>query len=254
MLRELVEASPEVVVRPGRGVPEELIRQAEALIGPLSPSYRWWLAEYGSAQLGGEWLATLAPPEHRAHAHDELTTAWRRTGDRLCFHTEADGGDTYYFALDERVGAEHPVVRVGHDGDEEPYADSFAGFLTVQVALANRLRDGPNPDLARLWRLTPGVLLPNGVLIYGPHTIAERNETYEVHRYAPHWVLIGDDSGGSGLFMRRHGRDRTSVHRLDLGAIEEDIATAAGQRLTGDLLGWLGQGADMTRHQYSSGQ
>ncbi|WP_406499491.1 SMI1/KNR4 family protein [Streptomyces sp. NBC_00846] len=56
--------------------------------------------------------------------------------------------------------------------------------------------------------------------------------------YAPEWVLIGDDSGGGGLFMRRHGRDRTRVHRFDLGAIGEDVE-ADCELLTDDLIGWL---------------
>ncbi|MGW0432666.1 hypothetical protein ACWDV4_08985 [Micromonospora sp. NPDC003197] len=108
--------------------------------------------------------------------------------------------------------------------------------------------------MARLWRSTPGVLLPNGVLIYGPQTITERNQTYEVARYAPHWVLIGDDSGGGGLFMRRHGRDRASVHHLDLGAIEPDIMGAASGKVTDDLLGWLRAGGDIPERRYSAGQ
>ena len=76
-------------------------------------------------------------------------------------------------------------------------------------------------------------------MVYGPQAIRERNETYEVREYAPDWVLIGDDSGGSGLFMRRHGRDRTSVFRLDLDAIEPDVERG-GERVTDDLIGRLG--------------
>ncbi|WP_340374305.1 NADAR family protein [Streptomyces sp. SS7] len=60
--------------------------------------------------------------------------------------------------------------------------------------------------------------------------------------YAPDWVLVGDDSGGRGLFMRRHDRDRAAVYGLDLGAVEHDIE-AVGELLTDDLLGWLAEGA-----------
>lgn len=206
-------------------------------MGALPPSYRWWLAEYGSGRVGGADVATVAPPEH-ADAYEAITAGWRLNGDRLCFAAEPDGGDEYFFVLGARPGAEHPVVR---RDQEEPVADTFAGFLAVQTALATGLKDGPNPTMARLWRSTPGVLLDNGVHVYGPQAIWERNETFEVAEYAPGWVLIGDDSGGGGLFMRRHGRDRVSVFRLGLGAIEPDIE-AAGERLTDDLIGWLGQG------------
>ncbi|MFD4857997.1 hypothetical protein [Streptomyces atratus] len=60
-------------------------------------------------------------------------------------------------------------------------------------------------------------------------------------RYAPDWVLVGDDGGGGGLFMRGHGRDRTRVYRLDLGAIDEDVE-ADGDPMTDDLLGRLSAG------------
>ncbi|GGT41949.1 hypothetical protein P6B95_40190 [Streptomyces atratus] len=41
--------------------------------------------------------------------------------------------------------------------------------------------------------------------------------------------------------MRRHGRDRTRVYRLDLGAIDEDVE-ADGDPMTDDLLGRLSAG------------
>jgi len=260
LLRELVEGSPFLTTRPGRGVPQAWIQQVEAILGPLPPSYRWWLSEYGAGTLGGGWIASIAPPDLRGHVDDDLTAPGRLVDGRLCFYAEPDCGDSYHFVHPGRrssgtaAPAEWPVVRCDVFGDEEPFAESFAGFLAVSVARAAGLGDGPNPSLARLWRSTPGVLLPNGVLIYGPQTITERNETYEVADYAPHWVLVGDDSGGGGLFMRRHGRDRASVHLLDLGAIEPDIMGAASEKVTDDLLGWLRSGADIPGRQCTSGQ
>ncbi|MFE7620400.1 SMI1/KNR4 family protein [Streptomyces sp. NPDC057496] len=242
-LRDLVEESPGLGRGSAAAVPEEAIREAETRVGPLPPSYRWWLAEFGHGQAGGAQIATAGP----AGAADDdmyeaITAAWRLSGARLCFAMEPDCGDGYSFALDrsgEAGAGEHPVVcRDGVDGDEYPVAESFAGFLAVRAARLRGLRDGPNPTIARLWRSTPGVLLDNGVHVYGPHTVAERNETFEVARYAPHWVLVGDDGGGDGFFMRRHGRDRVSVHRLGLGAICPDVA-AAGEPVTDDLIGWL---------------
>ncbi|MFB6818477.1 SMI1/KNR4 family protein [Streptomyces sp. NPDC056347] len=245
LLRELVDASPGFGRRALPAPPsEELIRAAEARVGPLPPSYRWWLSAYGHGRAGRAEIATIGP----ADAHESLTAPWRLDGDRLCFAVEPDCGDAYSFALD-RAGAgeagagECPVVlRDGADGEEYPVAESFAGFLAVRAALLRGLREGPNPSVARLWRSTPGVLLDNGVHVYGPHLLQERNETFEVARYAPGWTLVGDDSGGDGLFMRHHGRDRASVHRLGLGAIGGDVA-AAGEPVTDDLTGWLRAGA-----------
>ncbi|XKK39708.1 hypothetical protein HFP72_02135 [Nocardiopsis sp. ARC36] len=130
---------------------------------------------------------------------EDLTAGWRREGARLCFCVEPGCGDGYSFALDRPgAGGEFQVVRRDAlDGDESPVAESFAGFLAVRTALALGLRDGPTPAVARLWRSTPGALLANGVLAYGPHLIGERNETFEVRRYAADWVLVGDDGGAA---------------------------------------------------------
>ncbi|MCM2387807.1 SMI1/KNR4 family protein [Streptomyces albipurpureus] len=246
LLRQLIEGSAIISARPGRGLPEPAVRAAESVVGALPGSYRWWLTTYGSGTLHGTEIATIAPEEHR-DAPESLLAPGRLMGNRLHFYEEPDGGDSFSFALDQSDQSghqEYPVLRRDHfTGEEERYAEGFAGFLTVQTALASGLGDGPNPTIARLWRTTPGVLLPNGIHIYGPGSISERNKTYEVRKYAPPWVLVGDDSGGRGLLMRHHGKDRTSVYRLDLGALDESIATS-GERVTGDLLGWLNQGAE----------
>ncbi|MDT0268945.1 hypothetical protein RM844_21915 [Streptomyces sp. DSM 44915] len=246
LLAELVATSPAVHTWPGRGRSSVAISDAEAVIGPLPASFRWWLATHGQGRIDGASVLTTVPPPppepadepDPAAAPDDLTRA--RTGDRLAFLPASDCGDSYSFALDQWTGRECPVIRRDHlTGEEERVADSFAGFLAVRTALALGLREGPNPTVARLWRATPGVLRPDGRHLYGPHTIQERNATFEVPRYAPHWVLVGDDSGGGGYLMRRHGRDRTAVHRVDLGALGADPGTE-GEWLTDDLLGWVG--------------
>lgn len=109
----------------------------------------------------------------------------------------------------------------------------------------------PNPSVADLWRATPGLHLPDGTAVYGPHSLAERNTTFEVARYAPGWVLVGDDGGGRGLLMRESGpgfdpaagRESAEVVLLDLGALCPEVA-AEGEFLTDDLVGWLARRAD----------
>ncbi|MFE7649850.1 hypothetical protein [Streptomyces phaeoluteigriseus] len=160
------------------------------------------LADHGEGTVDGADIATVLPSA-RVGAVEEVTG--RRDGDRPYFYDEGDDGDSYGFALDQWVGRECPVLRRDHlTGDEEHAANSFAGFPAVRTALALGLGDGPNRALARLWRWTPGILLPNGIHVYGPHVIRERNDTYEVRRYAPRWTLDGDDGDDSGLFMRHH--------------------------------------------------
>lgn len=106
--------------------------------------------------------------------------------------------------------------------------------------------DAPNHAMAELWRSCAGFVAPDGTAVYGPADLEERNETFEVARYAPGWVLVGDDSGGRGLLMRATGpgfspttgRDAAEVFALDLGALCDDVP-AEGEFVTDDLIGWL---------------
>ncbi|MFB6888020.1 hypothetical protein ACFCX4_01725 [Kitasatospora sp. NPDC056327] len=235
LLRDLIATTPGIVTRPVRGRPEAAIRAAEAVTGPLPRSFRWWLAEYGEGSLRGCPIATVDPGPGSGEpglARD------RPGGDRLWFF-EDDDHERYGFALDRAADEEWPVVvHSPFTGEEQPFADSFAGFLTVWAALATGSGEGPNPAVARLWRATPGVRLPDGGTLYGPHTLRARNDAREVPASAPHWVLVGEDGGGAGLFMRRHGRDRSSLYRVPAGPLRGDLADG-GELLSTDLFTWL---------------
>ncbi|MFF2020462.1 SMI1/KNR4 family protein [Streptomyces sp. NPDC058171] len=249
-LRDLIDTVPGFGHGPAGGTREReaMTVAAEARVGPLPPSYRWWLTEVGGTQAPGTDLATVGPDVPGYDPYDLITAPWRLRGDRLRFGAEPDCGYGYSFALDRRPDSpdgELPVVC--HDGtidEEHPVAESFAGFLTVLAARQLGLGDGPQPELARLWRSTPGALLDNGVHVYGPHLFVERNGSFEVARRAPHWVLVGDDGRGGALLMRRHGRDRRQLYRLDPEALGPGVE-ADGEPLTDDLLGWLSRGAPL---------
>ncbi|MFE3072496.1 SMI1/KNR4 family protein [Streptomyces sp. NPDC059247] len=235
LLRDLIAMTPGMVTRPGRGRPEAVIRAAESVTGPLPRSYRWWLAEYGEGSLRGRPIATVDPVPGLG---EPGLTEGRDGGDRLWFH-EDDDHECHGFALDRPADGEWPVVvRSRVTGEEQPYADSFAGFLTMWAALAAGLREGPNPAVARLWRATPGLRLPDGGTLYGPHVLRARNDAWEVRTHAPHWVLVGEEGGGAGLFMRRHGRDRSSLYRLAPGALRGGGADH-GEPLAADLFVWI---------------
>jgi hypothetical protein len=127
--------------------------------------------------------------------------------------------------------------------DPQPCLNPDPETTAELAASTEPLAAAPNSAVADLWRMTPGLYLPDGTAIYGPHSIAERNETYEVAEYAPGWVLIGDDGGGLGYLMRAaagpaRGREAAEVYRLDLGALSEDVE-ADGEFVTDDLCGWL---------------
>lgn len=131
-----------------------------------------------------------------------------------------------------------PMGSTGPDARRlEPDPETTAELEESTESLA----PAPNASVAELWRMTPGLYLLDGTAIYGPHSIAERNATYEVEEYSPSWVLIGDDGGGAGYLMRRQGtaagRDN-EVYRLDLGALSDDVE-AEGEYVTDDLCSWL---------------
>lgn len=135
--------------------------------------------------------------------------------------------------------AEGPQLPTGPAGSASP--DPASG-----TSAAGGSGIAPNPAVADLWRATPGLHLPDGTAIYGPHTLVERNVTYEVDEYAPGWALVGDDGGGCGYLMRAPGpgfvpaaaRAASEVFRLGLGALGPDVA-GEGEFVTDDLIGWL---------------
>lgn len=239
-LAELVDSSPTLAL--GGPAPQDRDLQAvEALVGRLPESYRWWLLAGGHGRIQGEAIAGVAPPD--VEAIDHIGEPWRRGDVLLCFHTDADGV-AHCFERNAVEDAENAVIRVDAFGERQRFADSFAGFLTRQDALRRGLGDGPTPEIAALWGLTPGLLREDGLNLYGPHDFAERNATYEVAAYAPGWVMIGDDSGGAGLFVRSHGPDRHSVWRLGMGAICPEVEQI-GTHITDRLLPWLASGAEL---------
>jgi hypothetical protein len=46
-----------------------------------------------------------------------------------------------------------------------------------------------------------GFFVPPVLMVYETSGIPERNTTYEVDLCLPGWLLIGDDSGGRGIFL-----------------------------------------------------
>ena len=58
------------------------------------------------------------------------------------------------------------------------------------------------------------------VLLYSQDDLPERNATYEIYKYLPNHLLIGDDSGGRGILLRR-SMD-SAVYIADLGGLQPD--------------------------------
>ncbi|MCH5677805.1 hypothetical protein [Streptomyces gilvus] len=73
-----------------------------------------------------------------------------------------------------------------------------------------------------------------GVTVYSADCIGERNTTYEVARYAPGFLLIGDDSGGRGFLLGADDPD-SAVYSSDLGDLDpEDFEVESA-----DFASWI---------------
>lgn len=82
-----------------------------------------------------------------------------------------------------------------------------------------------------------GFLTTAGVFIYGTEDIVERNETWEVQRYAHEYIAIGDDSGGR-VFLMVADIDSSQVIIADSGDMNPDYA----EIMTNDLTKWVSHG------------
>lgn len=72
--------------------------------------------------------------------------------------------------------------------------------------------------LIEFWNFFKEVSFENGINIYGFDIAAERNGLYEISTYAPDYILIGDDGGGQGVFLKKNS-DQLNVFYQDFGAL-----------------------------------
>ncbi|MBB5784622.1 hypothetical protein [Nonomuraea jabiensis] len=103
----------------------------------------------------------------------------------------------------------------------------------VTRARAETAMSLPAPLLA-LWSVRDGLLTESGVAVYSAGDIGERNATYEVARYAPGFLLVGDDSGGRGFLVRADDPD-SAVFSSGLG----DLEPAGFDIVSADLASWI---------------
>ena len=77
----------------------------------------------------------------------------------------------------------------------------------------------------------------DGLTIYAPDQIVERNQTYGVAQYLPGHLMIGDDSGGRGVLLDDSG----AVWICDMGAFDEECR----EPLAAHLAQWVEQGCPL---------
>ncbi|WP_458130566.1 SMI1/KNR4 family protein [Pseudomonas sp. R3-41] len=79
-----------------------------------------------------------------------------------------------------------------------------------------------------------GFSLQNGVVLYSPSDLVERNKTFEVEKYAPAYLAIGDDSGGRSIMLPLAGE---GVYLVDQGSMDPDEFKRIGISLTSWIAG-----------------
>jgi len=105
------------------------------------------------------------------------------------------------------------------------------------VAAVSRLLPAELPeDYAALLAQSDGVYA-NHFALYPCEVLPERNATFEVGVYAPGFVIVGGDGGGSAIIMRG-GLGRSPVFLVGHG----DMQPAHMVRLADSLAEWVAAG------------
>jgi len=83
-------------------------------------------------------------------------------------------------------------------------------------------------ELEALLSRANGLGLQNGIVIYACHEVAERNATYQVDKYIPGFIAIGDDSGGRAILLSQF---QPQVFLADYGSLDVDEIQAIANTL-----------------------
>ncbi len=77
-------------------------------------------------------------------------------------------------------------------------------------------------------------MLDSGVKLYSTGEVGERNATFEVAKYLPSYVAIGDDSGGNAFVMSVSPQDRI-VYVVGQGVMDSRYMRTVAD----DIPAWL---------------
>ena len=77
----------------------------------------------------------------------------------------------------------------------------------------------------------------DGLLLYSPHEISERNRTFEVQRYGPGVVAVGDDSGGR-LIVIYFSDPKAEPFLVEAGALTPNMPSSLLRSLAGSWSRW----------------
>ena len=107
-------------------------------------------------------------------------------------------------------------------------------LLQLEQSLATRLPTA----LREFLKLSDGLSLGGGLLIYGSADLKERNDTWEVNEYAPGYLAIGDDGGGYVFLMRLKDDEDPAIYAVGSGVMDPEFA----EKVSESLNAWVSAG------------
>lgn len=119
---------------------------------------------------------------------------------------------------------------------------SIEGVATVNDAMSNnqlsellgKLSMELPDTYVKILKSANGFSLKSGVIIYSSDELVERNKTFEVEKYAPGYLAIGDDSGGRSILIPLTG---AGVFLVDQGSMDPDDFESISISLTDWIAG-----------------
>ncbi|WP_254636634.1 SMI1/KNR4 family protein, partial [Acinetobacter oleivorans] len=97
----------------------------------------------------------------------------------------------------------------------------------------------PLPDIYfQLLEFSDGILFESGVVIYSSNEVFERNQTFEVQKYAGDYLAIGDDSGGMSILIPFRGE---GVFVVDQGSMDPNDMS----KISDSLMNWFKAGCQI---------
>lgn len=95
------------------------------------------------------------------------------------------------------------------------------------------------PDIYfELLKFSNGFLFESGVVIYSSDEVFERNQNFEVQKYAGDYLAIGDDSGGISILIPFLG---TGVFTVDQGSMDTNDMS----KISDSLMNWFKAGCQI---------
>jgi hypothetical protein len=105
------------------------------------------------------------------------------------------------------------------DSPEEIEIEFYEPASPEEIAEMQKAIGYPLPeDYKRFLATSNGLFAGSLVSIYSTEEIAEVNLTNEVKKYIPDWLMIGDDSGGYGVFLDLR-KTVSPVYLMEMGSL-----------------------------------